>query len=69
VGNAIPRLPRVAVSARTGEEPAMIPLLIAFAVACWAFWRVAWKILAFAAIVMFVSGLVMVVQDLHHVIR
>lgn len=47
----------------------MIPLLIAFAVACWAFWRVAWKILAFAAIVMFVSGLVMVVQDLHHVIR
>jgi hypothetical protein len=59
----------MAVSAWTGEEPAMIPLLIAIAVACIAFWKVAWKLLAIAAIFMLVVGVVMVVQDLHHMVR
>jgi len=47
----------------------MIPLLIAIAVACIAFWKVAWKLLAIAAIFMLVVGVVMVVQDLHHMVR
>jgi len=59
----------MAVSAWTGEEPTMIPLLIAIAVACIAFWKVAWKLLAIAAIFMLVVGVVMVVQDLHHMVR
>ena len=44
----------------------MIPLLIAIAVACIAFWKVAWKLLAIAVIFMLVMGVVMVVQYLHH---
>ena len=59
----------MAVSTRTGEEPAMIPLLIATAVACIAFWKVAWKLLAIAAIFMLVMGVIMVAQDLHHMVR
>ena len=44
----------------------MLPLYIALAVACVAFWKVAWKILAAAALFLFVSGVIMVIQDLHH---
>lgn len=47
----------------------MIPLLIAIAVACIAFWKVAWKLLAMAAIFTLVLGVVMVVQYLHHMVR
>jgi hypothetical protein len=44
----------------------MLPLFIALAVACVAFWRVAIKILAAAALFLIVSGAVLVVQDMHH---
>jgi hypothetical protein len=45
----------------------MIPLFIALAVACVAFWRVAAKILAAIALFLLVSGIVMVIQDMHHI--
>ena len=44
----------------------MIPFFIALAVACVAFWRVAIKIMAIVALFLLVSGVVMVVQDMHH---
>jgi hypothetical protein len=44
----------------------MIPLFIALAVACIAFWKVAVKLLAALAIFLVVSGVVMVIQDMHH---
>ena len=44
----------------------MIPFFIALAVACVAFWRVAIKILAVVALFLLVSGVVMVIQDMHH---
>jgi len=47
----------------------MIPLLIGLFIACVAFWKVAWKILAAVALFLLVSGAVMVIQDLHHVVR
>ena len=47
----------------TGE---MIPLLIAIAVACIAFWKVAVRLLAALALFLVVSGIVMVIQDMHH---
>lgn len=59
----------MAVSPRTGEEPAMLPLLIAIAVACIAFWKVAWKLLAIAVIFVLVMGVVMIAQYLHHMVR
>ena len=43
----------------------MIPFFIALAVACLAFWRVAIKILAVVALFLLVSGVILVVQDLH----
>jgi len=45
----------------------MLSFYIALAVACVAFWRVAWKLLAAVAIFLLVSGVVMVIQDLHHI--
>ena len=45
----------------------MIPLFIALAVACVAFWKVAWKILAAVALFLIVSGVVMVIQDMQHI--
>ena len=45
----------------------MIPLFIALVVACVAFWRVAAKILAAIALFLLVSGIVMVIQDMHHI--
>jgi hypothetical protein len=45
----------------------MIPLFIALAVACLAFWKVAVKILAAVALFLIVSGVVMVIQDMQHV--
>jgi hypothetical protein len=45
----------------------MTPLLIALAIACVAFWRVALKILAIAAVFLIVSGIVLVIQDMHHI--
>lgn len=47
----------------------MIPLLIAIAVACVAFWRVALKLLVAVALFLIVSGIVMVIQDMHHVVK
>ncbi len=44
----------------------MIPFLIALAVACVAFWKVAVRILAIVVIFLVVSGVIMVIQDLHH---
>ena len=44
----------------------MLPLFIALAVACVAFWRVAIKVLAAAALFLIVSGVVLVIQDMHH---
>jgi hypothetical protein len=44
----------------------MIPFFIALAVACVAFWRVAIKMMAVVALFLLVSGVVMVVQDMHH---
>jgi hypothetical protein len=45
----------------------MIPLLIAIAIVCVAFWRVALKILAIVAVFLLVSGIVLIIQDLHHI--
>ena len=45
----------------------MIPLFIALAVACLAFWKVAVKILAAVALILIVSGVVMVIQDMQHI--
>jgi hypothetical protein len=53
------------VLARAGEEPAMIPFLIALAVACVAFWKVAVRILAIVVIFLVISGVILVIQDLH----
>lgn len=44
----------------------MIPFLIALAVACVAFWKVALRILAIVVIFLVISGTIMVIQDLHH---
>jgi len=44
----------------------MLPFFIALAVASVAFWRVALKILVAVAIFLVVTGVVMVIQDLHH---
>jgi hypothetical protein len=54
------------VVSRAGEEPAMIPFLIALAVACVAFWKLAVRILAIVVIFLVISGVIMVIQDLHH---
>jgi len=45
----------------------MIPLFIALAVACLAFWKVAVKILAAVALFLIVSGVVLVIQDMQHI--
>jgi hypothetical protein len=47
----------------------MIPFFIAIIVACVAFWKVAAKLLVAVALFLLVSGVVMVVQDLHHIAR
>ena len=47
----------------------MIPLYIAIIVACVAFWKVAAKLLVAVALFLLVSGIVMVIQDLHHIAR
>jgi Na+/glutamate symporter len=44
----------------------MLPFFIALAVASVAFWRVALKILVAVAMFLVVSGVVMIIQDLHH---
>jgi predicted MarR family transcription regulator len=49
------------------EEPAMTPFFIALAIACVAFWRVAVKILVAVAIFLLVTGMIMVIQDMHHI--
>jgi hypothetical protein len=45
----------------------MIPFYIAIVVACVAFWKVAAKLVAAAALFLLVSGIVMVIHDLHHI--
>jgi fucose permease len=56
----------MAVLSRAGEEPAMILLLIAIAVACAAFWKAAVRILVAVVIFLIISGTITVIQDLHH---
>jgi Protein of unknown function (DUF1676) len=51
----------------TGEDRKMTPLLIALAIACVAFWRAALKILAIVAVFLIVSGIALVIQDMHHI--
>lgn len=43
----------------------MFPFLIALAVACVAFWKLAVRVLAIAVIFLVVSGVIVVMQDLH----
>jgi hypothetical protein len=43
----------------------MFPFLIALAVACVAFWKLAVKVLVIVVIFLVVSGVIMVIQDLH----
>jgi hypothetical protein len=50
-----------------GEEPEMIPFFVALAIACVAFWRAALKILAIVAVFLLISGIVMLIQDMHHI--
>ena len=54
------------VVSRASEEPAMIPFLVALAIACVAFWKIAVKVLAVVVIFLVVSGVILVIQDLHH---
>jgi hypothetical protein len=57
----------MAVLSWAGEEPAMFPFLIALAVACVAFWKLAVRVLAIVVIFLVVSGVIVVIQDLHRV--
>ena len=52
-----------------GEELEMIPLIIALAIACVTFWRLAVKLLVIAAVFLLISGIILVIQDLHHIVR
>lgn len=47
----------------------MTPLIIALAIACVLFWRLALKLLAIVAVFLLITGIVLVVDDLHHIIR
>lgn len=47
----------------------MMPFFIALAIACVVFWRAALKILVIIALFLLGSGVVMVIQDMHHVIK
>ena len=47
----------------------MTLFVIALAVACVVFWRVVLKILAIVAVVLLVSGVILVIQDLHHMVK
>jgi hypothetical protein len=51
------------------EEPEMIFTVVALAIACVVFWRFALKILAMAAVFLLISGIVLVIQYLHHIVR
>jgi hypothetical protein len=52
-----------------GEEAEMTALIIALVIACLVFWRLALKILAITAVAVFVSGIVLAIEHLHHIIR
>jgi hypothetical protein len=43
-------------------------LIVAIIVAGVAFWKVAWKLLVIGALVTFVWEIVLIVQDLHHIV-
>jgi hypothetical protein len=47
----------------------MLPFYIALAIGCVAFWRVALKLLMIVAVFLLIYGIVMVVQDVQHVVR
>jgi len=47
----------------------MMPFIIALAIACIAFWRAALKILVIVLLFLLASGVVMVIQDMHHVVK
>ena len=47
----------------------MIFTVVALAIACVVFWRFALKILAMAAVFLLISGIVLVIQYLHHIVR
>jgi hypothetical protein len=52
-----------------GEEPEMIHLMIALAIACVVFWRLAVRILAIVAVFLLVTGIAVVIEYLHHLAR
>jgi hypothetical protein len=52
-----------------GGEPEMTPLMIALAIACVVFWRLAVRILAIVAVFLLITGLVVVIQYLHHMAK
>ena len=43
-------------------------LIVAVTIACVVFWKVALKVLAIVALVMFVWEIVLIVQDIHHIV-
>lgn len=43
-------------------------LIVAIIIAGVAFWKVALKLLVVAGLVMFVWGIVLIVQDMHHIL-
>lgn len=43
-------------------------LIVAIIIACVVFWKVALKLLAVVALVMFVWEIVLIVQDMHHIV-
>jgi hypothetical protein len=51
------------------EEPKMTPLMIALAIACVVFWRLAVKILAIVAVFLLITGTAVVIQYLYHAAR
>jgi hypothetical protein len=51
------------------EEPKMTPVLIALAIACVVFWRLAARILAIVAVFLLVTGIAVVIQYLQHMAK
>jgi hypothetical protein len=52
-----------------GEEPEVTPFMIALAIACVVFWRLAVRILAIVAVFLLITGLAVVIQYLHHMAK
>jgi hypothetical protein len=52
-----------------GEEPEMTHLIIALAIACVLFWRFALKLLAIIAVFLLITGIILVIDNLHHILK